>query len=118
MLDQEFVSWATTLPPSLRVAAQERKSVLKKLAVRLGVPNDVIYRPKQGFAVPLVHWMRGSLKRELVDILLEPKAVQRGYLRLRGLQLLLDAHMSGRRDHSQGIWLLLMLELWYRNYLD
>jgi asparagine synthase (glutamine-hydrolysing) len=118
MLDQEFVSWAATVPASHRVAGQEHKAILKKLAVRLGVPQSVIYRPKQGFAVPLVHWMRGSLKHELVDILLEPKTLQRGYMRRAGLQSLVDEHASGRRDHSHRIWLLLMLELWHRNYLD
>jgi asparagine synthase (glutamine-hydrolysing) len=118
MLDQEFVSWATTVPPPLNAAGQEKKAILKKLAVRLGVPKHVIYRPKQGFAVPLVHWMRGSLKHEFVDILLEPRTMQRGYMRRAGLQSLVDEHASGRRDHSQRIWQLLVLELWHRKYVD
>jgi asparagine synthase (glutamine-hydrolysing) len=118
LLDHEFVRWSASAPSAQRTSARNPKAILKKLAKRLGVPLEVINRPKQGFAVPLVHWMRGSLKRELLDVLLEPRSLQRGYFREQGLRALLQEHLSGRRDRSHSIWQLLMLELWHRNYVD
>jgi asparagine synthase (glutamine-hydrolysing) len=94
------------------------KYILKKLAERVGVPSEVLHRPKRGFAMPLVHWMRQELKRDLVEILLEPRTLDRGYYSKTALRKLVEEHTSGRRDRSHELWLLLMLELWHRNFLE
>jgi len=82
------------------------------------VPSEVLYRPKQGFAMPLVHWMRRELKADLLELLLEPRALQRGYFRPDAVRRLFEEHLSGRRDHSGRIWMLLVFELWHRNFLE
>ena len=46
-----------------------------KLAERLGVPRENIYRKKQGFAVPMVHWFRGELKTGLHDVLTDSRTL-------------------------------------------
>jgi len=51
-------------------------------------------------------------------VLLEPRTLQRGYFDPAGVRRLLDEHFRGHRDHSAGLWRLLMLELWHRNYLE
>ena len=62
ILDHVFVEWATGLPPDWKLRGGKQKYILRKLAERVGVPREVLYRPKQGFAMPLVHWMRNELK--------------------------------------------------------
>jgi asparagine synthase (glutamine-hydrolysing) len=118
ILDHLFVEWATGLPPEWKLRGRVQKYVLGKLAERVGVPREAIYRPKRGFALPLVHWMRNELKDLIVTVLLEPKTMQRGYFNAAGVRQLLDEHFRGRRDHSGRIWRLLMFELWHRNYLE
>jgi len=118
LLDHVFVEWATSLPPRWKLHFGQRKYMLKKVAERLGVPRDVLYRPKQGFAIPLVHWFRQDLKTGLLGILLEPKTLQRGYFSPQGIRQLVNEHLSGRRDRSGQIWLLLIFELWHRNFLE
>lgn len=118
ILDHVFVEWATRLPADLKFRRGQGKYLLKKLAARVGVPKTVLDRPKRGFALPLVHWMRGELKEELLSILLEPRSLQRGYFDGKAVQDLLDEHWRGRRDRSGEIWLLLMFELWHRNFLE
>jgi asparagine synthase (glutamine-hydrolysing) len=118
ILDHVFVEWATRLPAYLKFQRGQGKYLLKKLAARVGVPREVLDRPKQGFALPLVHWMRGELKEELLSILLEPRSLQRGYFDGKGVRDLLDEHWRGRRDRSGEIWLMLMFELWHRNFLE
>jgi asparagine synthase (glutamine-hydrolysing) len=117
-LDHVFVEYAVSLPAKLKMRGHLQKYILKKLAVRAGVPVDVVYRPKQGFALPLVHWIREEFKHELPRILLEPRTLQRGYLDRRGVCQLLDEHARGRRNHSGSIWRLLVFELWHRNFLE
>jgi asparagine synthase (glutamine-hydrolysing) len=118
ILDQEFVEWATGLPVDWKIRGGKQKYILRKLAERVGVPREVLYRPKQGFALPLVHWMKHELKELIMTVLLDPKTQQRGYFEGRAVQQLLDEHFRGRRDHSGRIWRLLMFELWHRNYLE
>ena len=118
LLDHEFVEWSASLAPHWKLRMGQSKYALKKLAERLGVPPQTIHRPKQGFAMPLVHWFRNELKSGIGQILLEPRALSRGYLNPSGVRMMLEEHWAGRRDHSGPLWILLMFELWHRNYLN
>jgi asparagine synthase (glutamine-hydrolysing) len=118
LLDHLFVEWVTGLPVEWKLRGGQQKYILRKLAERVGVPREALHRPKQGFAVPLVHWIRNELKDMVMSVLLEPRTLQRGYFDPEGVRNLLDEHFRGRRDHSGGIWRLLILELWHRNFLE
>ena len=118
ILDHEFVELVTSLPTEWKLRGKTQKYILRKLAERVGVPRDVLYRRKQGFAVPLVHWMRNELKEMIMTVLLEPRTMQRGYFRPEGVRQILNEHFTRRRDQSGRIWRLLMFELWHRNYLE
>ncbi|MGA8762926.1 MAG: asparagine synthase C-terminal domain-containing protein, partial [Candidatus Sulfotelmatobacter sp.] len=118
MLDHVFLEWVTGLASEWKLRGRDQKYLLKRLAARVGVPKEVLYRPKRGFALPLGHWMRHELKDLIVTTLTEPRTVQRGYFKPKGVRRLLDEHFQGRRDHSPRIWRLLMLELWHRNFLE
>ena len=110
--------WALGSPPEWKLRGRVQKYILRKLAERVGVPREVLYRPKRGFSLPLVHWMRNEMKDLIVTVLLEPKTMQRGYFNPAGVRQLLDEHFRERRDHAGRIWRLLMFELWHRNYLE
>jgi asparagine synthase (glutamine-hydrolysing) len=118
LLDHVFAEWSARLSPRWKVRNGESKYILKKLAERLGVPREAIYREKKGFAMPLVHWFRQKPQPALLDILLEPRTLQRGYLNPRGVRNLLREHCNGVRDRSAELWNLLIFELWHRNFLE
>lgn len=118
ILDHVFLEWVTGLSISWKWRGKTQKYILKKLAEKVGVPREVIYRRKQGFALPLVHWIRKDLREEFMRILLEPRTIQRGYFDSESIRLLLDEHLRGRRNHTGRLWRLLVFELWLRNYLE
>ena len=118
ILDHVFLEYVTALPSEWKMRGRTQKYILRKLAERVGVPKEVLHRPKQGFALPLVHWMRHELKDLIVTTLTEPRTVQRGYFNPKGVGRMLDEYFGGRRDHSFRIWRLLMLELWQRNFVE
>ena len=118
MLDHQFVEWATALPIEWKFQKRKQKFILKKLAERLGVPRALLHRPKQGFQLPLVDWMRSEAKDDFLQILLEPRSLQRGYFRPAAVRSLVDEHLRGRRDRSSLLWRMLVLELWHRNFLQ
>jgi asparagine synthase (glutamine-hydrolysing) len=117
-LDHVFAEWVAGLPAHWKLRSGKQKYILKKLAERVGVPREVLYRPKRGFSLPLVHWMRHELKEELTRLLLEPRTLQRGYFDPQALRNLLDEHFRGQRDRSSVLWGLLVFELWHRNFLE
>jgi asparagine synthase (glutamine-hydrolysing) len=118
LLDHVCVEWAARLASSWKVRFGDRKYVLKKLAERIGVPKKVLHRPKQGFAMPLTHWWRKELKNEMLELLVEPRTLQRGYFNPQGVRQLVSEQMSGRRNRPYDLWLLLVFELWHRNFLE
>jgi asparagine synthase (glutamine-hydrolysing) len=118
ILDHQFVEWVTGLGPEWKMRNGKQKYIFRKLGERVGVPREVLYRPKQGFALPLVHWMRNELKDMILSVLLDPQTLQRGYFDPSGVRQLLDEHFSGRRNRVGHIWRLLIFELWHRNFLE
>jgi asparagine synthase (glutamine-hydrolysing) len=118
LLDHVFAEWAVRLSPRWKIRFGEPKYILKKLAEKVGVPRSVLYRRKQGFSLPLVHWFRTKPQSGLLDILLEPRTLRRGYFNGAAVERRLMEHRHGFRDRSWEIWHLLIFELWHRNFLE
>lgn len=118
-LDHRVVEFALSLPPGrkLRLRAGRSKILLKSAFSDL-LPPEIARRPKMGFGVPLDRWFRGPLQEELRSTLLDPVALGRGLFRPEAVQLLIDEHVQAKRDHAYRLWGLMMLELWFRRYLD
>lgn len=117
LLDHELMEFAARLPADFKIRGAQTKYLLKKAAEQL-LPHDVIYRPKMGFGVPVAEWFRGELAGYLQDVLLDPTAIGRGLFRRGAVENLIKAHVTGRNDCSFRLWALLMLELWFRTYID
>jgi len=109
LMDHELVEWAARLPSSLKLSGGEGKLVLKKAMEPL-LPHDVLYRPKMGFAVPLVDWFRGPLRAEVQRVLKGEALAGTGVFDPRALSRIAGEHLSGQRDRSAMIWSLLMFE--------
>ncbi len=116
-LDHKVIEFAASLPESLKMNRFRPKYLLKKVAARL-VPPEVVYRRKMGFGVPIAHWFRGEMKDFVRDVLLSPASLSRGVFRPETIQMYIDQHIRGEVDHATPIWTLLMLELWYRRFID
>jgi asparagine synthase (glutamine-hydrolysing) len=116
-LDHELMEFVASLPPAMKLAGTQRKRVLKA-SLRGLVPYAVLERPKMGFSAPISNWFREDLREMAHDILLSPRALQRGYFLPKVLATLLDEHCMGREDHAEDLWALLVLELWHRTFID
>jgi asparagine synthase (glutamine-hydrolysing) len=114
LLDHKLVEWMATLPPDLKLHGREGKYLFKK-ALESYLPNDILYRPKMGFAVPLSSWFRGPLKQRVQQSLLGNTLRETGWFDEGFLQHLVTQHQSGLRDYSASIWSLLMFEAFIRN---
>ncbi|HVE51181.1 MAG TPA: XrtA/PEP-CTERM system amidotransferase [Casimicrobiaceae bacterium] len=117
LMDHELVEWLASLPSSLKVRGNEGKWLLKK-AMEPRLPNEVLYRPKMGFAVPLARWFRGPLKARVATTLAGERLLSTGIFDPSYLARLADEHYSGARDHSPALWSLLMFDAFLRNVFD
>ena len=108
ILDHSFVDWAAGLPPRMKLRGREGKYVFKR-ALEPWLPEDVLYRPKMGFGIPLKDWFRGPLRGLLRQRLEQGRLAESGLVRPEAVAELVAQHISGRFDHSQPLWALLML---------
>jgi asparagine synthase (glutamine-hydrolysing) len=113
LLDHKLIEFVNSIPASLKLNGLETKHVFKQ-AIRDFVPAEILNRPKQGFGVPVDEWINQQLRERIHDTLTEQRTRERGYIAPAYVQLLLDEHERGRRDHSTQLWTLFMLELWHR----
>jgi asparagine synthase (glutamine-hydrolysing) len=82
------------------------------------LPDEVLYRPKMGFSVPLARWFRGPLKQRVRDAVLGERLKSTGWFNQAYLQHLVDAHQSGARDYGAPLWTLLMFDAFLRQVVD
>jgi len=113
LLDHTLVEWAARLPPQLKLHGREGKYIFKA-ALEPHVGKEILYRPKQGFAVPLAEWFRGPLRQRLRDALSGSVLRDAGLFNMATVGTLLDQHQAGERDHSAVLWSLSMIEAFLR----
>jgi asparagine synthase (glutamine-hydrolysing) len=117
LLDHELIELVAGMPSSLKMNGSKTKYILKK-AMEPIVPAEILYREKQGFGVPVGEWINDQLRERINDDLADKRTIDRGYFDHEYVGTLLREHSSGRRDHSNPLWMLWMLELWFRRYID
>lgn len=117
LLDHEVYEFAARLPVNLKLRRGTTKWLLRQLALRRGMPKDLVLRPKQGFGVPVEEWFRHDQRDWITNLLLDPRSTSRGYFDVAAVRRLLDDHVSGT-NHSAALWSLGMLELWHRQFID
>jgi len=117
LLDHRLVEFCAALPSSYKLQGRTSKVLLRRL-MKDRLPPAILTRPKMGFGVPVGAWLRGELFPVLEDTILSPRAFARGYFRPDAVQSLVTDHLTQRADRTPHIWALLMLELWFRQFID
>src|SRR5277367_5505858 len=108
MLDHKFLELAAAIPSDLKLHRGTGKYILKK-ALEPVLPNEILYRSKQGFAIPLDVWFRRELKEMARQIILEEDD---GILDKKFLSKIWDQHQKGYYDRSALLWSTLMFRKW------
>ncbi len=109
LLDHRLIEFAATLPESLRIRGAQGKWLLKK-AMKRYLPDEVLFRPKQGFVTPIAQWFRGPLAGAARGISDSATLARTGWFSRPELRSLVENHISGMADNSRILWQLLMLD--------
>src|SRR5258708_6593395 len=114
ILDHQFAEWTAGLSPSLKLHKGVGKYIFKR-SLEGRLPQDILYRPKQGFAVPLATWFRGPLLGRIRNSLASSRIADTGWFDTGFIGTAIDQHASGLSDHSTLLWSMLMFEAFLRN---
>ena len=117
LLDYRFLELMAAAPSTLHLKNGQGKSLLKR-TLRGLVPDPVLDRAKQGFGIPVNQWFRDDLTGFIRDLLMDRRTTQRGIFSGPALAELLRTRASGWTRLTNHIWVVLVLEMWCREYLD
>ncbi|MCW5960782.1 MAG: asparagine synthase (glutamine-hydrolyzing) [Pyrinomonadaceae bacterium] len=117
LLDHKLIEFVQKIPAEMKLKGFRSKYIFKKALEGL-VPDEILYREKQGFGVPIAEWINSRLRDRINGALLEKRTLERGYFNENYIKTLIDEHSRNRRDHSRSLWILWMLELWHRKFVD
>jgi asparagine synthase (glutamine-hydrolysing) len=115
-LDHELLAAAWALPPSLKVRCGIGKHLLR-VAMAGRIPRAILQRPKRGFPVPLVRWLRTSLYGPCRERLLAEGSACREIFGARWVGELLEEHRRGEADRREELYAMWVFEEWHRAFL-
>ena len=116
-LDHHVIEFAAGLPENLKLRGLTTKYLLKRILKKL-LPAENLDRKKMGFGVPVGHWFRKEMQGFLREVLFSESATNRGLFKPTTVKQMVEQHTDGRYDFSHQLWSLLMLELWYKRFID
>ena len=109
LLDHRLVEFAAALPEGLRLRGGQGKWLMKR-AMRRYLPDEVLFRPKQGFVTPISQWLRGPLASAARAVGTSTALARTGWFDGAALAQLAEAHIGGNADHGRLLWQMLMLD--------
>ena len=116
-LDHEVMEFAASLPSHFKLHGNVKKYILKTAVAPL-LPPEILDRPKIGFGVPIDAWFRGELKEFVQDIISSAAFRQRAIFRPAVVEHLFKDHVSGEASWHYQLWNVVMLEMWFRAFID
>lgn len=114
ILDHRFIEFAAAVPSSLKIREGVSKYIFKK-ALKGILPEDVLEKKKQGFSIPLEHWLRTDLRAHVEEVVLSPAAGDEGFFNMRYVEKMLGEFFGGDDRHNFKVWELYVFQLWYHN---
>lgn len=113
ILDASVVSYLLSVPETYKLGAWKNKRLFKEL-LRGRIPDDVLNRPKHGFAIPTAAWLNGPLSDRLREVSDPAFLSKQGLFEPKIIQKMISEHRYGRKDRRKELWAFLMFQLWYR----
>ena len=116
-LDYRMVEFAMKVPSELNLRGFQTKSLLKQ-TLRGKIPDEILFRKKEGFSIPMKNWLREDLKPMLGDILSVERIKREGYFDSAYVEKLKDEHWGGVANHAHELWSLMMFEIWKDKFFE
>ncbi|HVL00845.1 MAG TPA: asparagine synthase (glutamine-hydrolyzing) [Dongiaceae bacterium] len=117
LLDPDLVEFAARIPVAMKCRGTQGKWVFKQAMSGI-LPEEVIWRSKAGFGMPLRRWLHTELRPLVEDTLSRSAIERRGIFNVVAVQQLVAKDRAGELDASYSILALMVVELWCRQFID
>ena len=117
LLDHQLLEWEMRLPLNMRFKNGHGKYLLRKVAERY-LPGEILEHRKQGFTIPVGEWLRGDLGKWAESLFMSDSFIGRGIFKHEEVLKLLRMHQSGKYELGHRLWSLIVLEVWFREWID
>jgi asparagine synthase (glutamine-hydrolysing) len=98
----------------MKIRNGSRKWILRQILYR-PLPQELMERPKMGFAVPVGDWIKGSMREWTEKLISKKRIEQEGYFNTHQVDVMWQQHLSGRYNRSHELWNILMFQAWLSN---
>jgi asparagine synthase (glutamine-hydrolysing) len=115
LLDHVFVEYIASLPGSWKLKGLSTKQIFRS-ALRGILPDEIVYRGKQGYSLPVKHLLRNQLRQYMTDLLQNSPLVQET-MNMDHVRILMDQHIAGQHNHNHVLWALINVAIWGRRFL-
>jgi len=117
ILDHKLMEYVGSLPSNLKLKGKESKYIFKKM-LEGRLPQNILYRKKQGFSIPLASWLRNEMRGFVEETLFSSQNGLSSFFNLQYIKDLWRRHLNGRQDYAYPLWGVMMFSLWKRKFLD
>lgn len=117
LLDHRIIEWAAQLPDNFKYHNGIKKYILREIAHQY-IPENLLNRPKMGFAIPIAGWLSNELRPFLDEYINEERICRQGLLNWDFVSKLKKDFLNGKKEFDLKIWYLLMFQMWYEKWMD
>ncbi|MEI6055774.1 MAG: asparagine synthase (glutamine-hydrolyzing) [Lentisphaerota bacterium] len=117
LLDYDVIDFLAKLPISFKNTLTTRKRLLIE-TFRDDLPKEIYARKKMGFGVPVGRWIRNEWKEKSRELLLGSEISKHGYFKSSEVEKIFKAHLDEKQDYSYLLFSLMVMELWYRKFIN
>jgi asparagine synthase (glutamine-hydrolysing) len=117
LLDYRVVEFASRIPSTLKLFGKEKKYILKKLFSDL-LSDEIIYRKKMGFSVPLADWLRQELFESMNNMMTSGSSGVWHFFDQPAVAKIWQKHLAGSNQSTQELWSMLVFNMWWQKYID
>ncbi len=114
-LDHRIMEFAASLPPSLLMQGARQKVILRKL-MNDRLPKSILTRKKVGFDIPAHEWLRGPLKKLMLDVLNAGMSAYPDTFNRGAIERCVKNHLERVENLGYHLWGLMMLFMWMQRW--
>lgn len=116
-LDHRLIEFVAQLPEELKIKNGDKKYLLKQI-VNDYVPNKIMERPKMGFGVPVLNWLKNDLKFYIEEYMSEQDFAKHGFFKQNEIENIMRRFFSGDKNYGNLFWYLLSFQMWYKTWME
>ncbi|MFA6308029.1 MAG: asparagine synthase (glutamine-hydrolyzing) [Patescibacteria group bacterium] len=116
-LDYQVADLINSMPINFKLKGTKTKYILKKL-MDGKLPQNIIYRKKKGFGMPIADWLNNDLKSLAQELLNSERIKREGLFDYKYVERLLEGHFDHKQDNRKLIWTLMVFEMWREKWFN